>query len=71
MGAFSGARLMLLSVGGAISVALVGRFLESFDPLPVFVAGAVLKLITGVWYWYGFRRDGQGDGGTGEAGGVR
>ena len=68
MGAFSGARLMLLSVGGAISVALVGRFLESFDPLPVFMAGAVLKLITGVWYWYGFRRDGQGDKGTGRQG---
>jgi len=56
MGAYNGARLMLLSVGGAMSMSLVGWLLESLDPMPVFVAGAALKLVTGIWYGYGFRR---------------
>ena len=56
MGAFNGARLMLLSAGSAVSMSLVGWLLQSCDSLPVFVAGAALKLVTGIWYGHGFRR---------------
>jgi len=56
MGAFSGARLMLLSAGTAISLPLVGGLLGSVDALPVFAGGAILKVAGGIWYWYGFRR---------------
>ena len=55
-GAFNGARLILLSVGGAISMPVVGHLLGVYDPLHVFAGGAVLLLVNGVWYWHGFRR---------------
>jgi MFS family permease len=55
IGAFNGARLMLLSGGGAVSMSLVGWLLASFDPRPVFIVGAVLMLMTGIWYWRGFQ----------------
>lgn len=54
IGAFSGARFLLLSAGSAVSMSLVGHLLEAFDALPVFAAGAVLTLITGIWFWYAF-----------------
>jgi len=59
MGAYNGARLMLLPLGGAVAMPAVGVLLQHYDPLPVFAAGALLHLVTGAWYWYGFVRAGR------------
>ena len=56
IGAFNGARLMLLSGSMAISMPLVGQLLERMDALPVMAAGAVIKLTMGGLYWFAFRR---------------
>ncbi len=56
MGAFNGARMILLSMGGAIALPVVGHLLEAYAPLHVFAGGAVLLLVNGIWYWHGFRR---------------
>lgn len=56
MGAYSGARLMLMSAAGALAMPVIGALLERVGPLPVFVAGAGLSLLMGVTYWGGLRR---------------
>jgi len=56
-GAFNGARLMLLGALGAASTLLVGWLLESVDPRPVFVCGAALTFVMGIWHWHGFRSE--------------
>ena len=54
--AFNGARFILLAIGGGTATYLVGLLLKSFDLLPIFMGGAALTFVNGVWYWYGFRR---------------
>jgi MFS family permease len=56
IGAFNGARLMLLSGSMAISMPLVGKLLEETDPLPVMAAGAAIKVVMGALYWFALRR---------------
>ncbi|MDP6439974.1 MAG: hypothetical protein QGH74_10095 [Candidatus Brocadiia bacterium] len=58
IGAFNGARLMLTIAATAISISVAGQLLKTLGPLPVFAAGAALSVVTGIWYWYAFRRTG-------------
>jgi predicted MFS family arabinose efflux permease len=58
MGAFNGARLMLTIAATAISMSAAGQLIKTVGPLPVFVAGAALSVVTGIWYWHAFRRTG-------------
>lgn len=54
MGAFSGARLMLLALTSAFAVPAAGYLLDHFDPVPIFFAAALVKLVAGILYWWGF-----------------
>ncbi len=54
MGAFSGARLMLLMGISALAVPAAGYLLDHFDPVPIFFAAALVKIVAGILYWWGF-----------------
>ncbi|MDP6439873.1 MAG: MFS transporter, partial [Candidatus Brocadiia bacterium] len=56
MGAFNGARLMLTIAATAVSMSAAGQLVKALGPFPVFVAGAALSVVTGIWYWHAFRR---------------
>jgi MFS family permease len=56
--AFDGARLIILSAFGALSMLVVGRLLDSVDARPVFVIAAALNVVNGYLYWRSFRRRG-------------
>ena len=58
VGAFNGGRLLLLSVSGASGALLVGRLLSrgSVGARPVLLGSAVLLVVLGLLYWYGFPR---------------
>ena len=55
MGAFSSARLMVLTGSGALGSLLFGFLFDHGNPLLIFAIGAGLKLLNGVWFWYVFR----------------
>jgi MFS family permease len=55
LGAFSAARLMVLTGSGAIGSALFGYLLATYSYTLVFGLAAIMKLLTGVWFWYVFR----------------
>lgn len=55
LGAFSAARLMVLTGSGAAGAALFGFLLKNYNVTLVFGLAAVMKLLTGVWFWYVFR----------------
>lgn len=55
LGAFSAARLMVLTGSGAVGSALFGYLLANYSHTLVFGLAAVMKLLTGVWFWYVFR----------------
>ena len=55
MGAFSAARLMVLTGSGAVGSLLFGYLFDHCNPLLIFGIGAGLKLLNGVWFWYVFR----------------
>jgi len=55
LGAFSAARLMILSGSTALSAPLFGYLLDHCSPAAVFGLAAGLKLLTGVWFWYVFQ----------------
>ena len=54
MGAWSGARLTLLWISSGISQPLGGHLMDTLGAMPIFFAAALIKLITGILYWYGF-----------------
>ncbi len=56
MGAYSGARLMLTSGVGALTMPIVGALLETVGAVPVFLVGSALSLVMGFGYWRGFGR---------------
>jgi len=55
LGAFSAARLMILMGSSAIGGPIFGRLFDSGHYVWVFAIGALLKLGSGVWFWYVFR----------------
>ena len=55
LGAFSAARLMVLNGSSAAGAALFGYLLKNYSFTMVFALAAVMKLLTGVWFWYVFR----------------
>lgn len=56
LGAFSAARLMILIASGAVGAPLFGYILDNHPrPVMVFALAAVLKALTGVWFWWVFR----------------
>jgi MFS family permease len=56
MGAFSSARLMVLTGSGAVGSILFGYLFDHTNPLLIFGMGAALKLLNGLWFWYVFRQ---------------
>jgi MFS family permease len=55
LGAFSSARLMVMSGSGAAGSALFGwLFKMDLNPALIFAMGALLKAASGVWFWYVF-----------------
>jgi predicted MFS family arabinose efflux permease len=55
LGAFSAARLMVLYGSSALGAPLFGYLLDHHDPVVVFGLAAVMKVLTGVWFWWVFR----------------
>jgi MFS family permease len=55
LGAFSAARLMILYGSGALSAPLFGYLFDHCNPATVFGLAAIMKLLTGVWFWWVFR----------------
>jgi len=58
LGAFSSARLLVLTASGGLGSLLFGFLFDHCNPLLIFGLGAGLKLLNGVWFWYVFRRGG-------------
>ena len=55
IGAFSGVRLLILTVVGGLSGLAVGYGLELVSPLLIYALCAGLKLTAGILYWYGVK----------------
>ena len=55
LGAFSAARLMVLTASGAVGAPIFGYLFDHYDPGLVFGLAACGKFLTGVWFWYVFR----------------
>jgi MFS family permease len=55
LGAFSAARLMILTGSTALSAPMFGYLFDHLSPLLVFGLAALLKVLTGVWFWCVFR----------------
>jgi MFS family permease len=56
LGAFSAARLMILTASAALGAPLFGYILDNHPrPVIVFVMAAGIKALTGVWFWWVFR----------------
>lgn len=56
LGAFSAARLMILTASASIGAPMFGYILDNHPrPLVVFALAAVIKALTGVWFWWVFR----------------
>ncbi|MBM3497364.1 MAG: MFS transporter [Armatimonadetes bacterium] len=55
LGAFSAARLMILTGSTALSAPLFGYLFDHHSPTLVFALAAGMKLLTGVWFWWVFR----------------
>jgi len=58
VGAFNGARLMLMSGASAGSALILGYLLDSVGIAFVLGAAAVIHLLTGALFWHGFRQKG-------------
>jgi MFS family permease len=54
LGAFSAARLMILMGSSAVGGPVFGWLFDNGHYVLVFGIGAVLKLLSGVWFWYVF-----------------
>jgi len=55
LGAFSAARLMILTGSTALSAPLFGYLFDHCRPTLVFALAALMKLLTGLWFWWVFR----------------
>ncbi|MCE5237139.1 MFS transporter [bacterium] len=55
LGAFSAARLMILMGSNAIGGPIFGWLFDGGHFVLVFALGALLKLLSGIWFWYVFR----------------
>ncbi len=54
MASFTGARFGLFALTHAVMMPAAGYLLDTFDPVPIFCGGAVVAVMTGAFYWYGF-----------------
>jgi MFS family permease len=55
LGAFSAARLLILYGSSAIGGPIFGRLFDQEHYVLVFGLGAILKVLSGFWFWYVFR----------------
>ena len=55
MGAFSAARLMVLTGSAAVGALAFGPLFDRYSPILLFGIAAGIKLANGAWFWYVFR----------------